>query len=250
MAGCLRVIRSPVASSACRSCMRLKATRSQLWLWRTSSGCIPNWIALSTTEHALSNHVGSRMRPWIRSATMSWMVFILMVIREPALAILVSCLFVSTPNQSIWILFYRDDHNHFLQFYWGTCCCISPYECVVLYNFVFILNQAYLGYRKKLEKRIHFDLRTGLLVVPQLYPYHQWDASPPAQILLVASVQTSQRVHWGWQHSVFASNSPAKPLQECEVCLIPIWKEVQHEECNWQTLVWQQDGHEGQVHEE
>ena len=37
--GCLRVIRSPVASSACRSCVSLKATRSQLWLWRTSSGC-------------------------------------------------------------------------------------------------------------------------------------------------------------------------------------------------------------------
>ena len=44
------------------------------------------------------------------------MVFILMVIREPALAILVSCLFVSTPSQSIWILFYRDDHNHFCEF--------------------------------------------------------------------------------------------------------------------------------------
>ena len=28
-----------------------------------------------------------------------------------------------------------------------------------------------------------------------------------------------------------------------------MWQEVQHEECNWQTLVWQQDGHEGQVHE-
>ena len=32
---------------------------------------------------------------------------------------------------------------------------ICPYECVVLYSFVFTLSQAYLGYRKKLEKRIH-----------------------------------------------------------------------------------------------